>query len=99
LKTTRTVAQTQGAHTAVLVDIFDVLQVVLKPHQPPDTVTALELPYRLITSHLAKSSWHHSPLPVELQGRTELWHTRLETWTPQGQQLPSPIRTIWSPDY
>jgi hypothetical protein len=99
IKATEIIAQSKPDHTAVLVDIFDGIKIILKPHQPPDTVTALELPYRLITTHLAKSSWFHSALPVARHDRTELWHTRLETWTAQGKQLPSPIRAIWSPDY
>ena len=70
------------------------------PQKPPDNVTALELPYRLLTSPLDPASWQHSLAPVVQSGRTELWHTRLgQGAAPTGPDTPSRIRAIWSPDY
>ena len=55
------------------------LPLVAGPRQPAPTVTALELPYQLVTSPIEPAHWRHSPSPVEHRGRTELWHTRLTT--------------------
>lgn len=76
------------------------LPIVLSPHEPPRTVTTLELPYRLILSPLAPARWLHSDLPVEHADRTELWHTRMRTAaTDQGPDGNGKVRAIWSPDY
>jgi hypothetical protein len=76
------------------------LPVLFAPHEPPKNVTALELPYRLIISPLAPARWLHSDKPVEHNGRTELWHTRLTTAKQDfGRDEPSKIRALWSPDY
>jgi hypothetical protein len=78
------------------------LPIVLSPHQPSASVTALELPYRLIVSPIESARWLHKDQPVRdpRTGRTELWHTRLTTsahdYGPDGE---SKIRAIWSPDY
>ena len=71
------------------------------PHEPSRSVTALELPYRLLLSPLAAARWRHSDESVERHGRTELWHTRLSTGGSgdTGPDLPSKVRAIWSPDY
>ena len=70
------------------------------PHEPSRSVTALELPYRLVLSPLAPARWRHSDEQVERRGRTELWHTRLSTGGDKtGPDLPSKVRAIWSPDY
>src|SRR5207302_5012315 len=73
----------------------------LGPHEPSRSVTALELPYRLLLSPLAPARWRHSDDEVERRGRTELWHTRLSTGGEDdiGPDLPSKVRAIWSPDY
>jgi len=73
---------------------------LLGPQEPPENVTALELPYRLLTSPLDPARWQHSLAPVTQRGRTELWHTRLSNGdAPTGPDMPSRIRAIWSPDY
>ncbi len=74
---------------------------LLKPHQPARHVTAMELPYRLVTTPLDPGHWRHASAPVVgASGRTELWHTRL-TYSPgqKGRDAGSRIRAIWSPDY
>jgi len=72
-----------------------------KPHQPADTVTAIELPYRLIQSPLATAGWYHSDTPETHGGHTELWHTRLGARLSNriDDTAPEPLRAIWSPDY
>jgi hypothetical protein len=78
----------------------DASPITTGPQAPPDDVTALELPYRLLTSPLDPGRWEHSLAPVSEGGRTELWHTRLtQGATPTGPDAPSRIRAIWSPDY
>jgi hypothetical protein len=70
------------------------------PHEPAPTVTALELPYRLLTSPLAPARWLHALAPVTHRAWTELWHTRLAiSDTGRGVDGASRIRTVWSPDY
>jgi hypothetical protein len=73
---------------------------VMGPHEPAPTVTALELPYRLVTSPIESGRWLHAAAPVAHRGRTELWHTRLTTSaSTTGPDHPSRIRALWSPDY
>jgi hypothetical protein len=70
------------------------------PHAPAATVTALELPYRVITSPLAPARWQHTIAPVVHGPSTELWHTRLTTSdSSAGADAASRIRALWSPDY
>ncbi len=72
----------------------------LGPHEPAPTVTALELPYRLLTSPLAPARWLHALAPVTHHAWTELWHTRLcISETGRGVDGASRIRALWSPDY
>lgn len=72
----------------------------LSPHEPSSTVTALELPYRLITSPIPAANWWHQTKPVVHNGRTELWHTRLtQTTDGFGVDPARNIRALWSPDY
>ena len=71
---------------------------------PTETETSLELPYRLIVSPTAAVRWAHRTLPFTRQGRTELWHTRLQLHTEDdtaelSQDAPAPLRAIWSEDY
>ncbi len=72
-----------------------------KPHPPADTVTAIELPYRLIQSPLATAGWYHSDGLETHANRTELWHTRLGARRTGriDDMAPEPLRAIWSPDY
>lgn len=72
-----------------------------KPHVPADTVTAIELPYRLVQSPLAEAGWMHRDTPETHSGRTELWHTRLGKRQAHriDDDASMPVRAIWSPDY
>jgi hypothetical protein len=75
-------------------------QLFLSPHEPARTATALELPYRLLISPIEQARWTHQDDPVEHNGRTELWHTRMTTAPDDfGPDLPGKIRAVWSPDY
>jgi hypothetical protein len=78
------------------------------PSNPTDTQTAIELPWRLIVSPNRTAAWGHSPIVVERNGRTELWHTRLGTrgqnpdGSPNVLETASPDRTIralWARDF
>jgi hypothetical protein len=87
------------ANAAQLQDL-PFVSLLLGPQAPPNNVTVLELPYRLLTTPLNPAQWRHSLTPVTQRGRTELWHTRLDSSdVPAGPDLPSRIRAIWSPDY
>lgn len=44
---------------------------------PPDDVTAIEFPWRLLLSPDPASRWEHGTDPVEHGGRVEVWRTRL----------------------
>ena len=75
-------------------------QLFLSPHEPARTATALELPYRLVISPIEQARWQHQDQPVEHNGRTELWHTRMTTGSEDfGPNRPGKIRAVWSPDY
>ena len=77
-----------------------VLPLLLSPHLPPRTVTALELPYRLLLSPIESARFTHRDLPFTRRGRTELWHTRMTTGADDlGPDAPGKARAIWSPDY
>lgn len=72
------------------------------PAKPSDRVTDIEYPWRL---HLAPSSsaaqWRHSVAPVEHEGRTELWHTRLAS-APELIEATRPagsLRAVYSEDF
>jgi hypothetical protein len=80
--------------------VMDRTPIVAGPQAASQNITALELPYRLLTSPLNPATWHHSIAPVTSGGRTELWHTRLANPDSTDQtEPPSRIRAIWSPDY
>jgi hypothetical protein len=77
-----------------------VLSALVAPHRPSDKVTALELPFRLITSPINNAKWAHRTGAPLRNGRHELWHTRLTTDdNNSGPDSPSRIRAIWSDDY
>jgi len=79
---------------------FPFLPIIFGPHEPAKNITALELPYRLITSPVPNASWHHPTKPVDHHGRIELWHTRLtSTQRDIGPDGATNIRALWSPDY
>ena len=74
----------------------------LKPHAPAETVTSIELPYRLMQTPLATAGWAHADGPVTRSDRTELWHTRLGRRRADGgvdDQAAQPLRAMWTPDY
>lgn len=74
---------------------------LLAPHEPDESVTAIELPYRLVQTPLATAGWSHAIGPVVRSDRAEIWHTRLGTRDDEGvaDMAPEPLRAIWSPDY
>jgi hypothetical protein len=103
---TAAAAATQGAGVSPLVEdlsaLIDLPPVQLKvgPREPGAAVTALELPYRVLTSPLAPAQWMHATMQVTHGRRTELWHTRLTTnASGAGVDGASRIRALWSPDY
>jgi hypothetical protein len=76
------------------------LELLLRPFRPGRDVTALELPYRLLTSPIGAARWTHRLDAAARNGRTELWHTRLTTSARDtGPDAPGRIRAIWSEDY
>jgi len=83
------------------INVSAISEILKKPHEPGDYVTALEIPYRLYQSPLASGGWAHATGAVEHNGRTELWHTRLGTRKSTGvdDRSSEPLRAIWSPDY
>jgi len=82
---------------------------VLPPHPPASAkelaaYTSIELPYRLFLSPTSLSAWNHAVKPVLLNGRHELWHTRLAVRQADGSTNETDswyrtLRAIWSPDY
>ena len=80
--------------------VLPFLPILLGPHEPSRSVTALELPYRLMLSPIGSPRWQHADVPVARHGRTELWHTRLRSAAgDHGADGESRIRALWSPDY
>lgn len=87
-----------------------VFQLLPDPPKKEDlpNITAIEAPYRLFMSPSKMGGWAHSPKPVALNNRLELWHTRLgvRRQDRQGQwrideedDWYRTLRAIWSPDY
>ncbi|WP_207222731.1 hypothetical protein [Herbihabitans rhizosphaerae] len=64
--------------------------------EPPQNVTAIEAPWRLILSPEGTAVFTAARTPVTRNGRTELWHARATTSGQTPGQLP--IRAIWTPD-
>lgn len=86
-----------------LIQVSRLFLLWLSPHEPSDHVTALELPYRLISSPHAGTVFTHPLDPQTLAGRTELWRTTLFKKTetdpePLGVEG-TPFTVMWSPDY
>jgi hypothetical protein len=74
--------------------------------EPKPTETALELPYQLLISPTSEVAWDHRKEPFTTNGRTELWHTRLQLKTDEGpvdlsRSNRASLRAIWSnyPNY
>jgi len=72
--------------------------------KPADTETAIELPYQLIVSPTAAVRWGHRLAPFTARGRTELWHTRMQSAGANGpEELTAKnrasLRAIWSDNY
>lgn len=86
-----------------LVVVGPLLPLLLRPHAPGASVTAIEAPYRIFLTPLAVAAWAHALRPVERTGRVELWHTRLARRAAGGpDEAPTPrrpLRAIWSHDY
>lgn len=92
-------ASKADVHLGIL-DAMPFLPLLLAPHEPARNVTALELPYRLLTSPIESARFSHQDGPVEHGARTELWHTRMTTKANDvGAESGGKIRAIWSPDY
>jgi hypothetical protein len=83
-----------------------VLRVRPEPADPGDSLTGLELPWRLLVSPHGGAAWAHSAVPVEHAGRVELWHSRmgLRTTGPDGPIVDErtstgrTIRAVWTRD-
>lgn len=70
------------------------------PYRPDRQVTAIEMPYRLVLSPVGEVGWRHRTRADALQGRHELWHTRLAPTNLLGSDDgPTNVRAIWSEDY
>ena len=94
-----TSAAASGTDVALVTDLAG-LRLKQGPREPAPTVTALELPYRVVTSPLAPARWRHAIAPVTRRAHTELWHTRLGDNTSEaGADAATRIRALWSPDY
>ncbi len=59
--------------------------------EPLYNETAIEAPWALTMSPHERAGWAHSRAPVELGGRTELWHTRLGVRKPVTDPQGSPV--------
>jgi len=76
------------------------LPLLATPFNPGVRTTALELPYRLITSPIGTAIWAHRTSAAAQQGRHELWHTRLTSpMNLSAADTATRIRAIWSDDY
>ena len=94
-----TSAAALGTEVALVTDLAG-LRLKQGPREPASTVTALELPYRVVTSPLTPARWRHAITPVTRRAHTELWHTRLGDNTSEaGADAATRIRALWSPDY
>ncbi|MDH3308598.1 MAG: hypothetical protein OEO77_13905, partial [Acidimicrobiia bacterium] len=59
----------------------------------------IELPYWLVLSpSIENGQWDHSKVAKEFDGRTELWHTSLDT-SPIGGFLFPALRAVWTRDW
>ena len=73
--------------------------------EPGEDETSIEAPWRLNLSPNYSGAWAHSIDAVTLDGRTELWHTRLAVRTTENnavtadETLAPRVRAVWSPDY
>ena len=81
-----------------------VVSLIAKPANPGPLETAIECPFRLIVSPNAHAAWVHALKPVTIDGRTELWHTRLaaRSWGKKANEdlaILRTLRAVWSPDY
>jgi hypothetical protein len=93
-------SRTDFAFGVVNLSALPFLSILFAPHQPARSVTALELPYRLMLSPVGATRWQHQDAAVERRGRTELWHTRLRTTAGEfGGDGESRVRALWSRDY
>jgi len=83
----------------------------LAPSEPAPSETAIEMPYRLVLSPNEYGTCAHAATPVRSAetGCTELWHTRVTTYSPFFLALMSlsqqvrefsgcSLRALWTPD-
>ena len=88
------------AEVSFVASIAELHKLKQGPREPASSVTALELPYRVVTSPLAPARWRHAIAPVTHGTHTELWHTRLgDNASATGADAATRIRALWSPDY
>jgi len=96
-----------GAVQKIPGKVFPLLPDPPKKEDLPN-ITAIEAPYRLFMSPSKMGGWAHSPRPVALNNRMELWHTRLGVrrqdrqgrWRiDEDDDWYRTLRAIWSPDY
>jgi hypothetical protein len=86
-----------------VIDLLPGLLWLYVPREPARTLTAIELPYRLVQSPGSTAAFSHGLLPVTRNGLTELWHTRLGervgALTVDATERQTALSAIWSPDY
>jgi hypothetical protein len=77
----------------------------VRPRNPFNGETALELPFRLILSPHASGGWAHNKTAEQSlkNGRHELWHTRLGVRNSTGKVSEKPsylraVRAVWTRD-
>lgn len=76
---------------------FDRITLKRRPYRPTEGETAIEAPYRLFVAPHALSAFVHAVRPVTLDGRTELWHSRLAVRPDPAKPAvddPHPLRTV-----
>lgn len=72
--------------------------------QQLSNLTAIEAPNRMFLSPSVLGGWSHRPRADVMNGRTELWHTRLGVRRTDGtvdeaDEFNRAMHVIWSPDY
>jgi len=92
--------------SAVLPHYSGLFDLMMHPHNPAETATALEIPYRLITSPGAGTLFDHArtaaSVPLDGGTRVELWHSRLRRGGDLTADLPpegTDFFALCSPDY
>ena len=110
LRATSVGARLGVAHRLEEFDFGDLLVPNPVPAPASPTETSIELPWRLQISPNEHGAFAHSLVPVEHEGRYELWHTRLGVRDEDDQGNPvveegekkkelRTIRAIWARDF